>query len=54
MRLLPWQHEWKMKSRRDVRPTIDDGREKTGERKYGSDILGICEVKVRKTQTNNI
>ena len=43
MRLLPWQHEWKMNSRRDVRPTIYDGREETGERKYGSDILGICE-----------
>ena len=31
-----------MNSRRDVRPTID-GREETGERMYGSDILGICE-----------
>ena len=40
--LLPWQHEWEMNSRRDVRHTID-GREETGERKYGSDILGICE-----------
>ena len=32
-----------MNSRRDVRPTIDYGREETGERKYVSDIVCICE-----------